>query len=262
MSAVILQDEIVHYEVLGRGKPLVFLHGWVGSWRYWIPTMQAASVSFRTYAIDLWGFGDSGKNPSYYSLDNQVTLLDQFLQEMGIGKIALIGHGLGAMVGLLFALRHRRLVDRMMVVGLPNGNGSMSPRLISASPVELAEWLLVKSVVSEAVRGDVPKADPRAIQSAVEVLQQLDTAKVANSLELPCLMVYGASDPVVLPPTLDTVLSLPEHIHSVVFEGSGHFPMLDETTKFNRLLVDFLALSSGESPRHLQLKEEWKRRVR
>jgi hypothetical protein len=38
--------------------------------------------------------------------------------------------------------------------------------------------------------------------------------------------------------------------------------MLDEPSKFNRLMADFLTLSSGESPRQLQLKEEWKRRVR
>ena len=80
MSAVILQNEIVHYEVLGRGRPIIFLHGWVGSWRYWIPAMQAASISFRTYALDLWGFGDSAKNPYYYAIENQTELLDQFLQ--------------------------------------------------------------------------------------------------------------------------------------------------------------------------------------
>jgi hypothetical protein len=38
--------------------------------------------------------------------------------------------------------------------------------------------------------------------------------------------------------------------------------MLDDAIKFNRLLTDFLALESGLSPRELQLKEEWKRRVR
>jgi hypothetical protein len=38
--------------------------------------------------------------------------------------------------------------------------------------------------------------------------------------------------------------------------------MLEENRKFNRLLIDFLSLPSGESPRQLQLKEEWKRRVR
>jgi hypothetical protein len=48
----------------------------------------------------------------------------------------------------------------------------------------------------------------------------------------------------------------------IVFEGSGHFPMMEETQRFNRLLIDFLALDSGASPQELQLKEEWKRRVR
>jgi len=48
----------------------------------------------------------------------------------------------------------------------------------------------------------------------------------------------------------------------VELDASGHFPMIDETGKFNRLLTDFLALDSGVSPRELQLKEEWRRRVR
>src|SRR5512141_3401388 len=111
MSVVILRDDIVHYEVLGRGRPLIFLHGWVGSWRYWIPNMQSASMSFRSYAFDFWGFGDTGKNPSYYNLENQVNLLDQFLQELGIGKVALVGHGLGGVIALLYAARFKKQVD-------------------------------------------------------------------------------------------------------------------------------------------------------
>ena len=83
MSAVILDQGIVHYEVLGRGRPIIFLHGWVGSWRYWIPVMQAASVSFRAYAIDLWGFGDTSKDPRRYSLAEQLQLIGRFFGRIG-----------------------------------------------------------------------------------------------------------------------------------------------------------------------------------
>ena len=62
MSAIIIGDKIVHYEVLGRGKPILFLHGWVGSWRYWIQAMQAASTSYRAYACDMWGYGETAKD--------------------------------------------------------------------------------------------------------------------------------------------------------------------------------------------------------
>lgn len=63
---MVLQNEVVHYEVLGHGRPVIFLHGWVGSRRYWIPAMQTVSVTFRTYAFDFWGFGDTAKQPNRY----------------------------------------------------------------------------------------------------------------------------------------------------------------------------------------------------
>jgi pimeloyl-ACP methyl ester carboxylesterase len=74
MSAIILDGSMVHYEALGRGRPIVFLHGWVGSWRYWINAMQVASTSFRAYAIDLFGFGDTTRDPLRYSLERQADL--------------------------------------------------------------------------------------------------------------------------------------------------------------------------------------------
>lgn len=263
MSIVILQEEIVHYEVLGRGRPLIFLHGWVGSWRYWIPAMQAASISFRTYAIDLWGFGDSAKRPTLYTLDQQVNLLDSFMQEMGIGKIAMIGHGLGALVSLLYTQRYSKWVDRVMAISMPNGQHSVNPRLYASTAPEMVDWLLARSTENDPLRAEAAKADPRAVQSSLDSLHQLDTGQLSQSLTTPCLMVYGQNDPVVEgSPAPEQLAALPENIHQVVFETSGHFPMLDETSKFNRLVADFLSLSSGISPRQLQLKEEWKRRVR
>lgn len=262
MSAIILQNELVHYEVLGRGRPLIFLHGWVGSWRYWIPAMQAASINHRTYALDLWGFGDSAKNPNHFSLEHQIGLLEAFLEAMGIGKIAFIGHGLGAAIAMLFARRYPRIVDRYMAVSMPMGNGSINPRLRSAQPDELAEWLLSPSPVTDPIIAEVPKTDVQAIRTTLTELNLLDIGRLLGTSYTPCLRVNGWNDPLIERDTLVTFNNLPETYHHLIFEESGHFPMLDETSKFNRLLSDFLNLESGESPRILQLKEEWKRRVR
>ena len=116
MSAIILDGSIVHYEALGRGRPIVFLHGWVGSWRYWINSMQIASTSFRAYAIDLFGFGDTTRDPMRYTIDRQADLINRFLEEMGIGKIALVGHNLGALVGFSFIKQWPKSVDRIMAI--------------------------------------------------------------------------------------------------------------------------------------------------
>jgi pimeloyl-ACP methyl ester carboxylesterase len=263
MSAVILQNEIVHFEVLGRGRPVLFLHGWVGSWRYWIPAMQAASISYRAYALDFWGFGDTAKQSDRYLLLDQVNLIEAFMEHMGIAKVAIIGHGLGAVIGVMFAARFPAYVDRLMAVSLPVGNASLSPRLLSDSPEELAEWLLGRSPDTEAVRYEAPKTDAQAISITINSLDPDQILMTATQLATPVLIVHGLNDLAFPITNLDQhLVELPEQDHLIYFEQSGHFPMLDEPSKFNRLMSDFLLLKSGESPTQLQLKEEWKRRVR
>ncbi len=260
MSAILLDQEIVHYEVLGRGRPLIFLHGWVGSWRYWIPVMQAATMSFRAYAVDLWGFGDSAHSPRKYTLEQQARLLDGFMNEMGMGRVALIGHGLGALVAELFARQHAEIVDRVMLVGCPLDESMVNARLRSAAPADLADWLLGRDPLNDAARSDALKTDPAAVTASFSGMAALKD--YWRNMPTACLLVNGQNDPAVEAPRLDQLADLPEHTHAVAFEQSGHFPMLEEGSKFSRLMSDFLTLPSGESPRVLQLKEEWKRRVR
>jgi pimeloyl-ACP methyl ester carboxylesterase len=262
MSAVILRDEIIHYEVLGRGRPLIFLHDWIGSWRYWIPAMQAASISFRTYALDFWGFGDSAKNPTYYSIDQQIGLVDEFMEAMGMGKVALIGHGLGAIVAVKFCERYPKLVDRTVAIGFPIEENAIHTRLNGSSPQELADWLLNRTPATEAVWAETPKTDPQAIDVSLANIIDLQPHTLVNNLSLPTLFVHGSEDPLIQTPELERLNRLPPQAHYIIFDGAGHFPMLDAPSTFNRLMSDFLNLSSGESPRQLQLKEEWKRRVR
>ena len=263
MSAILLDDRIVHYEVLGRGRPIIFLHGWVGSWRYWVPSMQVAAISFRAYALDLWGFGDTAHDSACYTLPQQVNLLDRFIMEMGIGKVALVGHGLGALTAILFARKFPQVVDRVMAVNVPLDGNSVAARMRSpASPADLADWLLGKDSLTEPARTDAPKADPLAISTSFTSLNSTNIMPIMDTMATPCLIVHGQNDPAIRTLEYERFMSMPELVYQVVLENSGHFPMLDDSPRFNRLMTDFMALDSGESPRELLLKEEWKRRVR
>jgi pimeloyl-ACP methyl ester carboxylesterase len=262
MSAILVEGQIVHYEVLGRGRPIIFLHGWVGSWRYWISSMQVASTSFRAYGIDLWGFGESAHDTARYSIDQQTDLLGRFLDEMGIGKVALVGHGLGALVGFNFCSRWTQSVDRMMAVNCPLYYDSINARLRTSSLPDLINWLGSKAPEATTALADASKADPQAITDSIISFQSNGLFGKMRDTQIPCLLVYGQNDPAIPAPPADNSISLPHMMHHVVLESSGHFPMIDETARFNRLLTDFLALDSGVSPRELQLKDEWKRRVR
>ena len=263
MSVVILEGKVVHYEVLGRGRPIFFLHSWIGSWRYWLPAMQAAANSFRSYALDLWGFGDTTHDHAVYSIDDQVSLVSRFKLALGVGKVALVGHGLGALAALQLALEIPGSVDRLMLVDAPVSPALLAERLRSpGSFTELVDWLTGKEDFFEPARTDALKADPLAISSSLEGLHRLDIMNFMDSSLIPCLMIYGQDDPAVQPMDDERVASGSPLIHQLILEGSGHFPMLDGPARFNRLMLDFLALDSGDSPRELMLKDEWKRRVR
>ncbi len=259
MSAIMIDGSIVHYEALGRGRPIVFLHGWVGSWRYWIAAMQVASTSFRAYALDLFGFGDTARDPSKYSLEQQARLLDSFLNEMGIGKIAIVGHGLGALVGFQFIQQFPKSVDRIMAVSCPQSNEGVNARMKSASLTEMVEWLSTRSPESVTALADAAKADPLAVTASISNIQA-DNLPMREAL-VPSLFVYGQNDPAITPP-MDESQNPYSLTHQVLLENIGHFPMIEDQIKFNRLMTDFMALDSGASPKELQLKEEWKRRVR
>ena len=263
MSVVLLDGAIVHYEVLGRGRPTIFLHGWVGSWRYWISSMQAASTSFRAYALDLWGFGDTSHEKMRYTVDQQVALVSAFLNEMGIGKIALVGHGLGGVVALAFTAMAPDSVDRLMITNTPIDPENLDARMGTSSTDELVAWLASRTPDVQSALADASKADKKAIADSVNGGNYLSQsfARVGKQ-GTPCLVVNGQNDPAVIAPHKEISERWAYSISHIVLENSGHFPMLDDAATFNRLLTDFLALDSGSSPRELQVKDEWKRRVR
>lgn len=259
MSAVVINDDVVHYEVLGRGPGILFIHSWIGSWRYWIPVMQALSTRYRSYAIDLWGFGDSGKKPANYAIDSQVELINRFMNHLGVAKLALIGHGLGGMVALRFAAQHPEMIARLMTINTPLNGATIKPRFATSSVAALLDWLVGKVPGSEELFAETNKLDPVVIQTSLDFLNQVDLTRELNQTTAPTLLVHGERDEAIEPATDQGVNGYKSNVHKIIFEGGRHFPMLDNPAKFNRLLADFLEAKDLTS---LELKEEWKRRMR
>lgn len=262
MSAITREDGIIHYEVLGHGKPVIFLHSWIGSWRYWIPSMQFVSSRFRAYAIDFWGFGASKKIVSRYALEKQVELLGGFIGQMGIERTTLVGHGLGSIIGTYFAADFSNIVERVMLISFPMGLQKAHTRLHSKSPVDSANWLLGKDPANAESREDARKTDLKAIKISFDQFNGVNWRQLINRIPVSSLWIYGKNDQAVIRPSPDEIDLLPSASQLHLFDQSGHYPMLDEPSKFNRLLIDFINLPPGEDPKDLEIKSLWKRRVR
>ena len=125
MSSITTDQGSVHYEVHGRGKPVILLHGWLGSWGLWQETMTFLASNYRTYALDFWGFGDSGKKRTSYEIADFVDLVDQFMDQLGIVKAPIIGHSLGGTVGLSVAINYPQRATKVAVIGSPIHGSSL-----------------------------------------------------------------------------------------------------------------------------------------
>lgn len=260
MSAVIIDRELVHYEAVGRGKPVIFLHGWLGSWRFWWPTMQDLSQRYRTYALDLWGFGDSSKLPALYQCDAYVTLLQAFMDEMGIWEASLVGHSLGAIVALRYANLEPDRVDRIMAVALPTDVAATLARLGPSARSAIDRTLDRQQLDYQELVAEAAKADNNAVVNSARSIAGYDLRSELRPITTPMVLAYGERDPLVPPPDGSWFLAPPPHLRQVLLSESRHFPMLEEPAKFTRLLFDFM--DAGTNLAQLELKDEWRRKVR
>ncbi len=259
MSVILIEERITHYETLGRGKPLIFLHGWLGSWRYWMDSMEALSERYRAHAFDLWGYGDSDKEAGRYDVDTYLGLLESFMDHMGIARAPLIAHSLGAVIAVRFAREHPERVPKLALVSAPLAESGLNRGAITGSSV-LGRFQQKRQISHEAVVQDMARTAPGAVEGSLESLKGLSLSPILPELDIPILAVYGRKDGLVDPGQAKTFARSNPKIRGVVMPDSGHFPMLDDTSRFNRLLSDYLATSDDLT--HLELKTEWRRRTR
>ncbi len=297
MSAITIEGDLIHYEKLGRGRPVILVHGWIGSWRYWIPLMQQLHMRFSVYTLDLAGFGDSAKNAESYALAQQVELLHRFMEQLAIPKAAFIGHGLGAIVLTHFAHRSPERVARLLLVSAPLfdvGNLRERAPLLTSRPIEnasrratapssaptttsnlLAEIINERSIYTllekcfkktdptyDKLRVDLEKADLAAIRSSVQGFDSAAYLQQVRGLPCPTVAVHGLEDPVIPAPSDDVWTYLTtdrdDLFVPIPLNGVRHFPML-EYEPFMRLAGDFLDTPDISK---IEVRDRWRRRSR
>lgn len=97
----------IHYVYGGSGPALLLIHGWMGSWYSWRKVMPLLAGSFTVIAPDCRGYGDSHKPYAGYDGRTIKNELRVVVKSLGIDKLYVAGHDMGALVALLYAAEHR-----------------------------------------------------------------------------------------------------------------------------------------------------------
>ena len=83
---------------IGKGFPLVLVHGFLGSSQMWEPQIEHFKKNYRVLTPDLPGFGKSNKFKSCDNISSMAQIIIECLQKKRIEKFYLLGHSMGGMV--------------------------------------------------------------------------------------------------------------------------------------------------------------------
>ncbi|MCG8349447.1 MAG: alpha/beta hydrolase, partial [Chloroflexales bacterium] len=243
MSVIHLDNWLVHYEIFGRGQPIIFLHSWLGSWRYWVPTMDLVAERYRAYALDFWGFGESERGGDLFTISEYVDMLGRFMDHMGLRQANLVGHGMGGMVAIRAAREHPERFLKLMTVATPLYgsvlNGTIKPGAISrllgrGNPTNL--WAkIIRQIpiddpeVQQELYEDTDSLSEQVVQSVQESILDTDLRPAIAALEVPLLAVYGKKDTIVSPDHAQFLNEMEGRPYQlIVLPKANHFPFLEQ----------------------------------
>ena len=88
----------IYIDDIGKGFPLVLIHGYLGSSEMWFLQKKFLSKNYRIIAPALPGFGESYKVKSLNSINKMAQMLIKLINEKNINKFHLLGHSMGGMI--------------------------------------------------------------------------------------------------------------------------------------------------------------------
>jgi len=111
-------DEIeLYYELHGKGKPIVFSHGWLEDCSIWNSQVEHFAKNYAVIRHDHRGHGRSDKPIGDYSVQALSNDLHSLMQKLKLEKATLVGFSLGGMAAIIFALEHSENISKLVLVG-------------------------------------------------------------------------------------------------------------------------------------------------
>ncbi len=105
------------YREMGRGDPLIILHGLFGMSDNWMTLGRRFSREFRVFLLDLRNHGRS-PHDAQFDYDSMVQDLLEFVDDHHLGQVHLLGHSMGGKTAMLFSLNYPGRVKSLIVVDI------------------------------------------------------------------------------------------------------------------------------------------------
>lgn len=229
------------YRRLGKGSPMVLIHGYPLDHSIWDGVASLLENDFDLILPDLRGFGGSSTVDTPYSMGDIANDLASLLDFLGIEKASFAGHSMGGYVALAFAKAYPNRVNGLALVSSQaagdtperkEGRYKTAADVVEKGVAMVAATMTEKLSADPQVRDNLqPLIQKQSIAGVVGALKAMaereDLTSFAASFDRPLVLIHGDSDELIpvdrareikflLPPALLFELS-----------GAGHMPMME-----------------------------------
>jgi len=258
LHALTVQGRRVHYAELGSGEgaPVLLVHGLGGRWQNWLETIPRLAQQRRVVAIDLPGFGHSQLPVEPISISGFASTVERVCDLLELEAPLVVGNSLGGLVAAELGLRFPERVGSLALVSaaclapavLAGGRVASSllrgPGGMIARP--RARHLLFGGLLRHPTRIATDTlheltggSRPPGTVAALAALSAHDISLELELIAAPVLVLHGRNDMLIPCADAERVARTVPDAELVVFEDTGHMPMVERPVPFNDALLRF-----------------------
>jgi esterase len=263
------------FKKIGKGKPLVILHGLYGASGNWMGIARELAGDFEVYLVDQRNHGRSfhDNRHDYGSMSEDLLY---FIEDTGLDRIVLAGHSMGGKTAMCFAARYPHYIDRLIVIDIaPRGYKSFNRKEVldhedilkamknidfsKVSGLRDVDRMLKPVIKQGRIRAflmkNLDKDDDgkyfwtlnldvliRELDNIMDGMDEDCFDHGAADRNFPVLFIRGGKSPYIRDEDMDPILRIFPTATFETIPDAGHWLHAEKTASFVRIVRDFAAV--------------------